>query len=68
MYVYPVDEAVPPSSSYQKILNSITDSRYYTADPAAACLLVLGLDTLDRDPLSQVDRVPHFPSLALYVC
>lgn len=50
VYVYPVEDAISPL--YQKMLNVITESRYYTPDPNKACLFVLGLDTLDRDPLS----------------
>lgn len=53
VYVYPLDENVPPSSSYRKIINAVTDSRFYTNNPLEACLFVLSLDTLDRDPLSQ---------------
>lgn len=50
VYVYPVEDAISPL--YQKILNVITESRYYTSDPSKACIFVLALDTLDRDPLS----------------
>lgn len=50
VYVYPVEDTISPL--YQKILNVITESRYYTTDPTRACLFVLALDTLDRDPLS----------------
>lgn len=50
VYVYPVEEVISPL--YQKILNVITESRYYTSDPTRACLFVPALDTLDRDPLS----------------
>ena len=53
VYVYPEDDNVPPSSSYSKILSAIKDSRFYTEDAEAACVFVLSLDTLDRDPLSQ---------------
>lgn len=59
VYVYPVEE--PISSTYQKILNVIRDSRYYTSDPSQACLFVLGIDTLDRDNLSP-DFVPDLQS------
>jgi len=61
LYVYPLEEAVPPSSSYMKILAALRESRYYTADPSLACLFVLALDTLDRDPLSQ-DFVRNMPA------
>ncbi|GIX89385.1 exostosin-1 [Caerostris extrusa] len=50
VYVYPVEE--PISGTYQKILNVIRDSRYFVRS-SQACLFVLGLDTLDRDSLSQ---------------
>ena len=53
IYVYPDDENIPPSGSYLKILNVIKNSRYYTSHPEQACLFVLSIDTLDRDPLSQ---------------
>lgn len=56
VYVYPQEESViGPSPSYQKLLNVLVESRYYTSDPAQACLFVLGVDTLDRDRLS-----PHY--------
>lgn len=69
VYVYPADtlanavgSAPPPISlNYQKILSAITESRYYTADPERACLFVLGIDTLDRDSLSD-DYVRNVPS------
>lgn len=69
VYVYPIEDAISPL--YQKILNVITESRYYTNDPAKACLFVLALDTLDRDPLStefvhnlptKLLRLPHWNS------
>lgn len=58
VYVYPVEDTISPL--YQKILNVITESRYYTSDPARACIFVLALDTLDRDPLS-TEFVPNLP-------
>ncbi|XP_044764759.1 exostosin-1 [Coccinella septempunctata] len=69
VYVYPTEEGTTPSSSYQKLLNVITESRYYTADPKDACLFVLSMDTLDRDRLSsdyarnlqtRLHRLPHW--------
>ena len=62
VYVYPVDEHVPPSESYNKILNTLRESNYYTSKPDEACLFVLSLDTLDRDPLSNFDFVRNMPS------
>lgn len=61
VYVYPVDDNVPPSSSYMKVLNVIQDSNYHTSDPSQACIFVLSLDTLDRDTLSK-DFVRNMPS------
>lgn len=67
VYVYPPEPlnslgAAPPSSAnYQKILTAIQESRYHTNDPSAACLFVLGIDTLDRDSLSE-DYVRNVPS------
>ncbi|GJQ66024.1 putative transferase, transferring hexosyl groups [Trypoxylus dichotomus] len=52
IYVYPPEENVEPSHSYQKLLRVLRESRYYTSDPIQACLFVLSLDTLDRDHLS----------------
>ncbi|KAG8224636.1 hypothetical protein J437_LFUL003070 [Ladona fulva] len=50
-----------PSPTYSKILDSIVESRYFTADPSRACLFVLAVDTLDRDSLSQ-DFAPDVPN------
>uniref|UniRef100_A0A0A9WZU7 Exostosin-1 n=1 Tax=Lygus hesperus TaxID=30085 RepID=A0A0A9WZU7_LYGHE len=50
-----------PSAAYQKVLDVITESRYYTPDPSKACLFVLAIDTLDRDNLS-ADYVRNVPS------
>lgn len=67
VYVYPPEPlnslgASPPiSQNYQKILTAIQESRYYTVDPEKACLYVLGIDTLDRDSLSE-DYVRNVPS------
>lgn len=67
VYVYPPEPlnsmgASPPiSQNYQKILSAIQESRYYTSDPDKACLFVLGIDTLDRDQLSE-DYVRNVPS------
>lgn len=67
VYIYPPEPlnslgASPPiSQNYQKILSAIQESRYYTPDPEKACLFVLGIDTLDRDQLSE-DYVRNVPS------
>lgn len=67
VYVYapettnPLGNTPPISLNYQKILSAITESRYYTPDPDKACLFVLGIDTLDRDSLSE-DYVRNVPS------
>jgi glucuronyl/N-acetylglucosaminyl transferase EXT1 len=67
VYVYPLEPlnslgAAPPiSSNYQKIISAIQESRYHTNDPEKACLFVLGIDTLDRDSLSE-DYVRNVPS------
>lgn len=67
VYVYPLEPinslgTQPPiSPNYQKILTTIIESRYYTTDPLKACLFVLGIDTLDRDILSE-DYVRNVPS------
>lgn len=67
VYVYPPDtinalgNTPPISLNYQKILSAITESRYYTSDPERACLFVLGIDTLDRDSLSE-DYVRNVPA------
>lgn len=67
IYVYPPEPlnslgAAPPiSPNYQKIITAIQESRYYTSDPERACLFVLGIDTLDRDSLSE-DYVRNVPS------
>ena len=57
VYVYPDDDNVLPSSSYMKIIGAIKDSKFYTRDASQACVFVLSLDTLDRDPLSQQDFI-----------
>jgi glucuronyl/N-acetylglucosaminyl transferase EXT1 len=67
VYVYPLaDESIGevplnPSAAYQRVLDVIVESRYYTADPTKACLFVLSIDTLDRDNLS-ADYVRNVPS------
>lgn len=66
VYVYPeidVEENEALSSKsvlYQKILDVISESRYYTSDPNEACLFIIAIDTLDRDTLSP-DYVRNVP-------
>ncbi|KAM8846049.1 exostosin-1 isoform 1-T1 [Synchiropus picturatus] len=52
VYIYPPQGGDRISSTYQKILSSIQDSRFHTTDPSKACVFVLAVDTLDRDRLS----------------
>ncbi|NWU59616.1 EXT1C protein, partial [Dromas ardeola] len=52
VFTYPRERDQPLSESYSKILTSIERSRYYTPNPAEACLFILSIDTLDRDHLS----------------
>ncbi|XP_054268099.1 exostosin-1 [Macrosteles quadrilineatus] len=68
VFVYPTSDDIhggevplTPSPAYQKVLDVILESRYYTSDPSQACLFVLAIDTLDRDSLS-VDYVRNVPS------
>lgn len=75
VYVYPVEPlnslgSTPPlSPNYRKIITAIKESRYHTKEPDRACLFVLGIDTLDRDSLSndyvrnvptRLQRLPHW--------
>ena len=59
IYVYPDDDRSPPGEEYSKILDRIRNSKYFTDDPENACLFVLSLDTLNRDPLNPVDFVKN---------
>lgn len=61
VYVYPDEENLVPSENYAKILDRIRHSTYYTENPDEACLFVLSLDTLDRDPLSSHNFVRDLP-------
>ncbi|CDS42594.1 exostosin 1 [Echinococcus multilocularis] len=72
VYVYPDDPRAPKvSGNYQKILDAIRRSPFYTANPREACLFVPSLDTLDRDPRSlqyipdlhrRLNRLPYWTS------
>uniref|UniRef100_A0A5S6R374 Exostosin GT47 domain-containing protein n=1 Tax=Trichuris muris TaxID=70415 RepID=A0A5S6R374_TRIMR len=56
VYIYPrmnsSGDVEPTSESYEKILQAIRDSKFYTEKPKEACLFVLPWDTLSRDNLS----------------
>ncbi|KAL7064606.1 hypothetical protein AAHC03_04853 [Spirometra sp. Aus1] len=53
VYIYPTDPTLPaPSEIYQRILEIIRNSSFYTAVPEQACLFIPSLNTIDRDPLS----------------
>ena len=52
IYVYPYGGDIIISPSYQKFLDVLKSSVYSTDVPGEACLYMLALDTLDRDPLS----------------
>uniref|UniRef100_A0A672FTM2 Exostosin-1-like n=1 Tax=Salarias fasciatus TaxID=181472 RepID=A0A672FTM2_SALFA len=54
IYIYPPQRGDEISETYQKILTSIEESRFHTADASRACLFVLAVDTLDRDQLSSL--------------
>ncbi|KAL4096710.1 hypothetical protein QTP88_021613 [Uroleucon formosanum] len=59
VFVYPLSELETSglmtstrSVLYQKMLDIIVESRYYTDEYTKACVFVIAIDTLDRDPLS----------------
>ncbi|CDW53987.1 exostosin 1b [Trichuris trichiura] len=56
VYIYPrtnmSGDAEPSSESYEKILQAIRDSKFYTKNPKEACIFILPWDTLSRDNLS----------------
>ncbi|KAI5712469.1 hypothetical protein M8J75_008522 [Diaphorina citri] len=67
VYIYPSNPDEEPntiSSLYQKVLDVVKESRYYTDDPSQACIFILAIDTLDRDPLSS-NYVHNVPSKLL---
>lgn len=61
-YIHPVDEKVKISQNYQKVLDILRSSPFYTTNPDEACLFILSLDTLNRDKLSDVGYVGNLPS------
>lgn len=67
VFVYPLSElensglmTTSRSILYQKMLDIIVESRYYTDEYTKACVFVVAIDTLDRDPLSP-DYVRNIP-------
>lgn len=66
IYVYPEidleeNEIIALKSPlYQKILDIVIESRYYTSNSSEACLFIIAIDTLDRDPLSP-DYIRNVP-------
>jgi len=66
VYVYPLDEKSQVSESYSKVLNTLTESHYYTNNPNEACIFVLGLDTLDRDPVMKYLLINIHKKLATF--
>ncbi len=58
-YVYPTEEHAKITDNYRKVLDVLESSPLYTADPSEACLFVLSLDTLSRDPLAKETFVPN---------
>lgn len=52
VYVYAVTE--PISQIYNNVLSALRRSPYFTENPDEACLFVLGLDTMERDSLSNI--------------
>lgn len=67
VFVYPLSElensglmTTTRSILYQKMLDIIVESRYYTDEYTKACVFVVAIDTLDRDPLSP-DYVRNIP-------
>lgn len=60
IYVYH-EPRIVKSTIYEEILNASFESPYYTSNPKEACLYLLQIDTLDRDPLSKnyIQNVTH---------
>ena len=68
IYIYKEPKRVL-TEIYQKILNSIHYSNYYTENSDEACLFMLQIDAIDRDRLSknydkEIDK--HIQSLAMW--
>lgn len=61
VYIYPQKEEYGTlSNNYQKILTSIRRTPYYTANLSEACIKILPIDSVDRDPLSRERYVKNF--------
>jgi len=61
VYIYPRKEEYGTlSNNYQKILSSIKRTPYYTENISEACIKILSLDSIDRDPLSKERYVKNF--------
>lgn len=70
IYVYPIHRYVDEdgklisrlfSKEFQTILETIVNSRYYTADPSKACIFVPSIDilTLHNLPLEETSKLLH---------
>ncbi len=60
VFVYPQQDRV--STKYDEILSLFRQSKYYTEDPAEACLFIPSIDTLDRDKLSKDNYIQNIES------
>lgn len=62
IYVYPHKEDINGKISklFSDVLDSIKRSHYYTTNADKACIKVLAIDSMDRDPLSKERFVKNF--------
>lgn len=58
VYIYPMPLDTKRCESYQRILNVIKNSEFYTTNAEEACLFISGVDTVDQDKLSD-DYIPN---------